>query len=112
MLVSWIWKVPCTSVDYAVMERSGRIKVVKANFSWSDMGSFDAVYDYLKEMGQPVDPLGNMQIGAMKFTSFVGLHNCIFVSTKDADPILSKQASQAVKGLYEDLENSNIRLIQ
>ena len=91
-------------MDYAVMEKSKRIRVVKADFKWSDMGSFEADYDYLKVQGQPVDSLGNMQIGATKFTSFVGLQNCIFVSTTDADLILSKQASQGVKELYAELE--------
>jgi mannose-1-phosphate guanylyltransferase len=34
------------SIDYAVMERSK--KVVSAQFEWSDLGSFESVYDYLK----------------------------------------------------------------
>ena len=66
-------EIPSISVDYAVMERSEKIKVVKANFEWSDMGSFEAVYDYLKEQGHPVDAYGNMQIGTTKYTAFAGL---------------------------------------
>src|SRR5690554_5811890 len=42
-------KIPSISVDYAVMEKSNKIKVVSSNFEWSDMGSFEAMYDYLKE---------------------------------------------------------------
>lgn len=105
-------EIPSISVDYAVMEKSRRIKVVKADFKWSDMGSFEAVYDFLKQQGQPVDNFGNMQIGTTKFTSFVGLQNCIFVSTTDADLILSKQASQGVKDLYAQLEKDHLQLIQ
>ncbi len=35
--------IPDISVDYAVMERSEKIKVVLANFDWSDVGSFDSL---------------------------------------------------------------------
>ncbi|MDT0647419.1 sugar phosphate nucleotidyltransferase [Zunongwangia sp. F260] len=104
--------IPSISVDYAVMERSNRIKVVRSDFQWSDMGSFEAVYDYLKEQGQPVDKFGNMQIGSDKHVSFVGLTNCILVSTDDAYLVLSKAASQEVKELYQELEKKNIELVR
>lgn len=105
-------EIPSISVDYAVMEKSNRIKVVKSDFEWSDMGSFEAVYDYLREQGQPVDAFGNMQIGSEKHISFVGLTNCILVSTEDACLVLSKAASQNVKELYQELEKNNLQLVQ
>jgi mannose-1-phosphate guanylyltransferase len=39
--------IPSISIDYAVMERSKKIKVVSSQFDWSDLGSFESVYDYL-----------------------------------------------------------------
>src|SRR5690606_25313266 len=38
-------EIPSISIDYAVMERSDKIKVVPASFDWSDMGSFEALYE-------------------------------------------------------------------
>ena len=105
-------QIPAISVDYAVMEKSDKIKVVKADFEWSDMGSFEAVYDYLKEQGQPVDENGNMQIGTKKYTAFAGLKNCILVETKDANLVLAKEASQEVKHIYQTLEEENPELIK
>ncbi|MDN3596234.1 mannose-1-phosphate guanylyltransferase [Zunongwangia endophytica] len=104
-------QIPSISVDYAVMERSELIKVVDAEFDWSDMGSFEAVYDYFVESGYPVDDNGNMVIGCEKFTAFVGIKNCIFVNTGDATLILSKEASQDVKGVYQKLKESNSILV-
>ena len=104
-------EIPSISVDYAVMEKSDRIKVVHSDFEWSDMVNFEAVYDYLKEQGQPVDAYGNMQIGSSKHTSFVGLKNCILISTDDAYLVLSKAAAEHVRELYHDLESSNIELL-
>ncbi len=57
-------QIPAISIDYAVMEKSEKIKVVPSNFAWSDMGSFEAVYDFLKKEGHPVDDSGNMVIGS------------------------------------------------
>lgn len=104
-------EIPSISVDYAVMEKSKRIKVVESDFEWSDMGSFEAVYEYLKENGHPVDENGNMVIGSKKHTAFAGLKNCVFVSTEDANLILSKEASQEVKKIYQDLENAGSNLV-
>jgi mannose-1-phosphate guanylyltransferase len=33
--------IPSISIDYAVMERNKKIKVVSSQFDWSDLGSFD-----------------------------------------------------------------------
>ena len=99
-------EIPSISVDYAVMEKSELIKVVPSEFEWSDMGSFESVYNYLIEQGHPVDENGNMHIGEEKFTSFVGLKNCILVSTPDANLVLSKDRSQKVKDIYQNLQKA------
>ncbi|HET8837554.1 MAG TPA: sugar phosphate nucleotidyltransferase [Flavobacteriaceae bacterium] len=105
-------EIPAISVDYAVMENSDKIKVVKADFQWSDMGSFESVYDYLKSKGHAVDASGNMQIGGSNPSFFVGLKNCILVQTEDANLILVKEASQDVKKIYQDLEKNNSKLLE
>jgi mannose-1-phosphate guanylyltransferase len=50
--------IPSISIDYAVMERSKKIKVVSSQFDWSDLGSFESVYDYLVSIGHTVDENG------------------------------------------------------
>jgi mannose-1-phosphate guanylyltransferase len=92
------------SIDYAVMERSKRIKVVPAHFRWNDLGSFESLYDYLRANGHAVDEHGNMIIGTDIFTTFVGMQDCIFVHTTDAMMILQKEKSQDVKKIYNQLE--------
>jgi mannose-1-phosphate guanylyltransferase len=93
------------------MERSKKIKVVASQFEWSDLGSFESVYDYLLAQGHPVDALGNMVIGTDLFSTFVGLKNTIFVSTQDANLILQKEQSQDVKYIYNQLEKENSQLL-
>jgi mannose-1-phosphate guanylyltransferase len=57
------------------MERSKKIKVVTSKFDWSDLGSFESVYDYLVSIGHPVDGNGNM----VTYTVFIGVKDTIFV---------------------------------
>ncbi|MBF4492916.1 mannose-1-phosphate guanylyltransferase [Flavobacterium sp. MR2016-29] len=104
-------EIPSLSIDYAVMERSKKIKVVPASFSWSDLGSFESVYDYLVSKGHTVDKNGNMVIGSEKHTVFLGLKNTIFVYTDTANLILQKENSQDVKDIYSELEKLNSDLL-
>jgi mannose-1-phosphate guanylyltransferase len=104
-------EIPSISIDYAVMERSKKIKVVPAVFKWSDLGSFDSVYEYLHKMGHKVDEFGNMVIGTENYTAFLGLENTIFVYTPTANLILHKDHSQEVKNVYSQLEKASSPLL-
>lgn len=103
--------IPSISVDYAVMERSKKIKVVSSHFAWSDLGSFESVYDYLITIGHPVDENGNMIIGTNNYTAFIGMKDTIFVYTDSANLILKKEFSQDVKNVYNELERKKSDLL-
>lgn len=103
--------IPAISIDYAVMERSKKIKVVTSQFEWSDLGSFESVYDYLITIGHPVDENGNMVIGTNNYTAFVGVKDTIFVHTETANLILKKEFSQDVKNIYNALERDKSLLL-
>ena len=97
--------IPSISVDYAVMERSKDIKVVSTHFQWSDLGSFESVYDYLVQKEHPIDANKNIVIGTTKHTTFIGVRNCILIYTDDALMVLQKENSQEVKQVYQQLES-------
>jgi len=104
-------KIPSISVDYAVMEKSKKVKVVKSDFDWSDMGSFAAIYDYLKAKGHTIDDMGNMVIGLDIHSEFVGLRDTILIYTHDALLIVQKENSQNVKTVFEKLETEKPELV-
>lgn len=103
--------IPSISIDYAVMERSADIKVVPAHFEWSDLGSFESVYDYLVKKGHKADANGNILIGSAVHTSFIGVENCVLVHTPDAFLVVKKENSQEVKQVYQELEAVNSPLL-
>ena len=51
-------QLPSVSVDYAVMEKADNVLVAPAALRWSDVGSWDALFDIL-----PVDDAGNIGVG-------------------------------------------------
>lgn len=104
-------QIPAISIDYAVMERSKKIRVIPGQFAWSDLGSFESLYDYLRATGYAVDENGNMVIGSDKYTAFVGLKNTIVVDTPDALLFVQKEKSQEVKKVYNTLEKHQSKLI-
>ncbi|WP_209330317.1 mannose-1-phosphate guanylyltransferase [Lunatimonas salinarum] len=103
-------EIPSISVDYAVMERSKRIKVVPSKFGWSDMGSFDALYEFT-----PSDSTArkgsNLVIGSDKRVEFLGVENVILVETADAILVLDRSKAQDVKKIYERLEKESPELL-
>ncbi|CAD0006618.1 mannose-1-phosphate guanylyltransferase [Flavobacterium salmonis] len=104
-------QIPSISIDYAVMERSSSIKVVASQFDWSDLGSFESVYDYLVKKGHKADANGNILIGSNVHTSFIGVENCLLVHTPDAFLVVKKEKSQEVKRVYQELETVNSPLL-
>ena len=105
-------KIPSISVDYAVMERTKKIKVVPSNFGWSDMGSFESIYEYLIEKGHKVDNMGNLVVGTDLHTEFVGLQNTLLIQTPDAILVLQKEKAQDVKKVFEKLEKDKSKLVE
>jgi mannose-1-phosphate guanylyltransferase len=104
--------IPSVSVDYAVMEQSKKIKVVPFTFDWSDLGSFESLWDYLDKNDINSTGKNNLTIGTKKHVEFLGLENLVYVETEDAILIMPKNLSQDVKKIYERLEKENPGLLE
>ncbi|TXE02119.1 mannose-1-phosphate guanylyltransferase [Algoriphagus aquimarinus] len=104
-------KIPAISVDYAVMEKTKKIKVVQSKFSWSDMGSFESIYYYFRKKGHAVDSKGNMVIGTSLHSEFLGMKNTLLIHTPDAILVLKKEKAQDVKKVFERLEREKPELV-
>lgn len=98
------------SIDYAVMERTKRGKVVKLDAGWNDVGSWSALWDIQKK-----DKDGNVITGdviSLKTTdsyiragkrkiATIGLDNVVIVDSEDAILIAAKDKVQDVKTVAE-----------
>jgi mannose-1-phosphate guanylyltransferase/mannose-6-phosphate isomerase len=106
-------RTPQKSIDYALMEKTGRAAVVEGHFRWSDIGSWDAIYD----VGQR-DAAGNAVQGPVvamdatncvihaedRLTAVVGVEDLVVVSTADAVLVIPRARAQEVRELVEKLK--------
>jgi mannose-1-phosphate guanylyltransferase/mannose-6-phosphate isomerase len=109
---------PSISIDYAVMERTSRAAVVPAAIGWSDLGSWDALWD-----AAPVrDAAGNVTAGPGPvevldssgcyvrsegvLTAVLGLQDMIVVTTDDAVLVAPRARAQDVKTLVTRLRDT------
>ncbi|TKT87659.1 mannose-1-phosphate guanylyltransferase [Dyadobacter frigoris] len=105
--------IPSVSIDYAVMERSEKIKVVEATFGWSDLGSFESIWEHWENQGEVHHfKQNNCVVGSTKHVEFLGVSNLMLVETPDAILVLDKSNSQDVKKIYERLEREIPELVR
>lgn len=98
--------IPEDSIDYAVMEKSTKVKVIPSTIDWSDLGSFDALYEELpkdengntiNENHISIDSKNNLVYGKDRKIATVDIEDLLIVDTGDAILISKKGSSQKVK---------------
>jgi len=106
-------RAPQKSIDYAVMEKTDRAAVIAGDFRWSDIGSWDALFDIT-----PHDKQGNVLQGPVvtmestdcvvhsdgRLTTLVGVRDLVVVSTSDAVMVVPRARSQEVRELVAKLK--------
>lgn len=109
-------KMPNISIDYALMEKSDKLVMIKLESDWKDFGSWDAIYDI-----NPKDENNNVFVGhvldknsknclvysSSKLVTTIGLENTVIVETEDAILACQKDKTQEVKQIYETLKEQN-----
>ncbi len=105
-------RAPQKSIDYALMEKTDRAAVAEGNFRWSDIGSWDAIFDIA-----PHDVAGNAtqgQVIAMdstgcvvhsndRLTAVLGVDDLVVVTTPDAVLVLPRKRAQEVRAVVNKL---------
>ncbi len=107
--------IPEDSIDYAVMEKSQKVKVVASDINWSDVGSFDALYEELPkdENGNslndkyiPIDSKNNFIHSKNKYIATIDVEELVIVDTGDALLVSKKGSSQKVKQVVAELKKT------
>lgn len=101
------------SIDYGVMEKSQHVFLVKGNFTWSDVGSWEAVYQLSEK-----DEEGNVKVGNVytdmaegsyiyspdRMTAVIGVDNIVVINQDDTLLICKRDKSQEVKNVIDYLK--------
>lgn len=104
-----------TSIDYAVMEKAGKVVTLEARFDWDDVGSWPAVAQHLQTdsfdnavCGQAFIQDGRSNLVVSRdnhLVALLGVENLIVIHTDDATLVCPKSKAQDIKQLVRQLSN-------
>jgi len=108
-------KIKGDSIDYAVMEKTRKGRVVKLNAGWDDVGSWSALYDISKKdenqnviKGEDVitlDTTSSYIRGGKRTIATIGLDDVVIVDSDDALLVAAKGKIQDVKKIAEQIKS-------
>ncbi|MFT4693932.1 MAG: mannose-1-phosphate guanylyltransferase [Francisella sp.] len=119
--------IPDDSIDYAVMENSKKVKVVKCeDINWSDLGSFDSLDEEIENtkdnnsiiksenIDEPVfiNSKNNLLVADSRQISMIDINDLLVIDTADALLISKKGSSQDVKKVLEQVKLHNSELAE
>ncbi|MBI1806128.1 MAG: mannose-1-phosphate guanylyltransferase [Ignavibacteria bacterium] len=105
------------SVDYGVMEKAKEVYVLKGNFGWSDVGSWDEVYrisgkdeygNSLTGKGFLQDTTNTLVYSGDKFVATIGVEDLIVIATENAVLVCKQGRSQEVKEVVDYLRRKQM----
>jgi mannose-1-phosphate guanylyltransferase len=105
------------SIDYGVMEKAKDVYVIRGNFGWSDVGSWDEVYRIAgkDENGNTITGKAYLQetkntlvYSGDKFVATIGVDNLIVIVTDDAVLVCKQGKSQDVKEIVDYLRRKQM----
>ncbi|MEN2994562.1 MAG: mannose-1-phosphate guanylyltransferase/mannose-6-phosphate isomerase [Thermodesulfovibrio sp.] len=109
------------SIDYAVMEKTKKGVLLPLDLFWSDIGSWESLYEILDKDSSGNAVLGDclnigtresLIIGNKRFISTIGLQDLLIVETEDALLIAKKGEGQKVKEIVKILSEKALSQIE
>jgi mannose-1-phosphate guanylyltransferase len=103
---------PKIAFDRGIVERAEAVRVVPAEMGWSDVGSWELLFDVLAEKPEEtvsrgrhvgMDDSGCLVIAGDRLVATVGLKDVVVVDTGDALLVMNKARAQEVKELMDCL---------
>ena len=105
------------SIDFAVMEKTKKGVVLPLDAGWSDIGSWQSVWENSKKNQEGNFFLGNTLIedsqncyirSENRLVAGLGLNNLVVIETNDAILIADKNKSQGIKNIVKKLKERKI----
>jgi len=107
------------SIDYGVMEKAKNVVVLRGQFRWNDLGSWDEVYKLLPKDQEYNATNGHQHVlldsnGCLvdvpgKTVAAVGLRDLMVVETEDALLLCPRSRAQEVKDLVELIKRRKLQ---
>jgi mannose-1-phosphate guanylyltransferase len=104
------------SFDYEVVEKSANVAAVRAGFSWNDVGSWDGLWQTLRDrtgnaVSGNVVAMDSKQVlarGDQRLMVLLGVEDLIVVDTPDALLVANRERTQDVKRVIAELRRRGL----
>lgn len=105
-----------TSIDYAVMEASQNVYMVKGEFEWNDLGSWKALYEISRKDKNGnvadrgvvlIDTTNSLIKSSGKYIAAIGLEDMVVVVTDDVVLICPRERAQEIKEIVDMLQKGS-----
>jgi mannose-1-phosphate guanylyltransferase len=105
------------SIDYGVMEKTDKVFIIQGNFGWSDVGSWDEIYNIRKK-----DRHGNVTSGKtvlinsknclivndQRIAALIGVEDLMIIDTDNGLLVCKRGESQSVKEVVDYLRRKGM----
>lgn len=106
------------SIDYGLLEKSGHVAVVPLKAQWTDLGTFQAWYEYRDHdscgntgEAEYLDATGNLVSAPGRKVALIGVNNLVVVDTGDALLVADTVQSGRVNELVRRLKDKGDRIV-
>ncbi len=105
------------SIDYGILEKSDRVTVIPTDLGWSDVGSWESLYkifpkdihgNHIRGEVISLDTHSSLIYSQTRLIGTVGVENLIIIDTEDALLICSREKSQEVKKIVEEIKKNTL----
>jgi mannose-1-phosphate guanylyltransferase/mannose-6-phosphate isomerase len=109
-------KVESISFDYAIMEKSDKIFMVEATFKWSDLGSWNSIWEASQKDEHNNIKIGNVICAGSNNSIFstnklmvaIDVDDLVCVQSNDAIFISKRESSTKIKNILEELDDQEV----
>lgn len=104
------------SIDYGILEKAENVFIVKADFEWSDLGTWESLFKAFDKnehgslhVGEvvTVDSKNNLVISPNRLTALIGVDGLAVVNMMDVTLIMPQSESEKVKTIVKMLKSMN-----
>jgi mannose-1-phosphate guanylyltransferase len=106
-------RAPAISIDYGLMEKADNVAVMRTDFTWNDVGSWEFIRDVQSAdadgnvlVGEhvTVDAHGNTVVSRDRLVGLIGVENVVVVDAGDAILVCRRDRAQDVRKIVAELK--------
>ena len=104
------------SIDYGILEKAKNVYTLRADFEWSDLGTWDSLFKAYEKNDQgsvhdgevvSIDSKNNLVISPNRLTALIGVEDLAIINMMDVTLIMPQSESEEVKRIVKMLKTMN-----